>query len=669
MSVLLDALKRAAQEKQKKAELKDVSTPVLDSTASSNVSEPLTLNLRQGIHPSEIAQPELQPDSDTAEQEVNLNLVSGLEPLQKAENIIVSEPTNLTIEPVLKSEEQLSVSVDLNLADSDSNEDSVTSDDAGGIAQHPKEKSSEQPALDVALKMVNLQDTDPSGSAKLDLDSQLAAKENSETNRYQAPTNVMPTLEDDDELIIEKRNITDEASGNIPLKFSTSIETSSDNLPSESEETPLVEPETKTRQEDEPSHILTPQSQEIEVKDITSNANEADKEIVKDDGTESVSENDWSLNQIPGYQQYGAHQEAQKQTDTLLKFMQPKKERHFSKWATSLLVAVVPLLGFGYYGLIYFEEQSQLVEREMKQYQLPRVSPKPLIANDSIKNPIESVDVASKAMEKTPPLDPKQAKESVVKSGQPSVKKETATIASKPPALKSVPAKLTPRKETQPARRPSKVAKTLPTKSKPHLHISSVEKISYEEKGYQAYQAGDLNSAQKYYQQALQEDAKSLPALFGLGAVATKRGETRVALSHYKQALKVSPYNADAKKAVAALEVSTLDNPEQVSHLKDLIAQYPDSPKLYVALGSVYAKSNDWVQAQKYFFKAYQQDSSSTQAVMNLAISLDRLGKYALARKYYAETLSKLAPESNVVNRQKIQQRMLVLNRFLVQVN
>ena len=73
------------------------------------------------------------------------------------------------------------------------------------------------------------------------------------------------------------------------------------------------------------------------------------------------------------------------------------------------------------------------------------------------------------------------------------------------------------------------------------------------------------------------------------------------------------------------------------SRLRTLIAAQPSAPALHFALGNVYAGESRWNEAQQAYFNAYSLEPANPDYRFNLAISLDRLGQHALAKRFYLE--------------------------------
>lgn len=376
-------------------------------------------------------------------------------------------------------------------------------------------------------------------------------------------------------------------------------------------------------------------------------------------------DNDWRLNDIPGYQKTKRNtqntQEAFKSAEGILNTMSFQQETpNHVKLVLSGLILMVIFLGFGYYGLIYFQNQSQQMIQELQQYQQVK-APLPKSVSAYLAEKEQSITIENSLQ---------SSRNNVVALV---AKKEAHTVPNKvslsPTNLSSKPSSQAKKiqipsenqkKTTFSTRKPQPYSEP----NKQLKIISSIQK-SEEMLGYQAYQKKDFQQAKIHYLTALHKNPKSLPALFGLGATSAKKGEINVALNFYRQALNISPYNKEAETAIAILEAS-LDQPGKTDkHLRFMINQSPNNAKLRAVLGHQYAKQKDWVQAQKQYFKAYQLESENPDYAFNLAISLDRLGQYALAKRYYQQALIYSQEAVGAAYVGKIKKRLLTLQQYL----
>ncbi len=197
----------------------------------------------------------------------------------------------------------------------------------------------------------------------------------------------------------------------------------------------------------------------------------------------------------------------------------------------------------------------------------------------------------------------------------------------------------------------SKSASIEVSKTKPQLAVNPVLMDAYN-----AYNAGDDAVASKLYRQVLQQDLRNVDALLGLGAIAQRQGRIADANGWYGKVLELEPRNA---LAVAAVLQSQPQNnvASSESRIKNMLAKHPDDPNLHATLGNFYADLNQWGDAQQAYFEAYRLNLSADNA-FNLAVSLDQLGKSALALPYYQRALQLAQSGSTNIDKNALQARI-----------
>ena len=174
---------------------------------------------------------------------------------------------------------------------------------------------------------------------------------------------------------------------------------------------------------------------------------------------------------------------------------------------------------------------------------------------------------------------------------------------------------------------------------------------------YRALMAGDDARAQSKYRQIVQSDPRNVDAMLGLAALAVRQDRLNDAAGWYGKVLELAPRQPQAQAGLLGLQ-SQADPVGSESRLKSLIVQQPGAAHLHAALGDVYAEQNRWNDAQQAYFQAYHHDPRNSQYAFNLAVSLEQIGKPALALPYY-ETASSLLPEvGGQINRGQLEQRI-----------
>ena len=176
---------------------------------------------------------------------------------------------------------------------------------------------------------------------------------------------------------------------------------------------------------------------------------------------------------------------------------------------------------------------------------------------------------------------------------------------------------------------------------------------------YNAYLAGNDQEAQSLYKRVLQRDTRNVDALLGLGAIAEREGRIDDALGWYQKVLEIDPKNATALSAYAASVVQ--DDQTSVLKLKNMVAEHPNDANAHANLGAYFAGQSQWVEAQQSYFEAYRLNATAENA-FNLAVSLDQMGKPALALPYYQQALAQVtASPSSTIDISALQARIAAI--------
>ncbi len=219
-------------------------------------------------------------------------------------------------------------------------------------------------------------------------------------------------------------------------------------------------------------------------------------------------------------------------------------------------------------------------------------------------------------------------------------------VPATPPASSNASAKSSPspaatgnRADRPAPRTPAPAASPAAPDGAPHLTRSQPKQNPTLEQAYDALQAGQLDIAQRAYQQLLRGDAKSTDALLGLATIAARRGDAGRAHSYYLLALESNPNDPTAQAGVIQTRGQS-DPAQSESRLRTALSSQPDSPALLFALGNLYAREQRWGEAQQAYFRAYSTEPDNADFIFNLAVSLDQLHQDRLAAQYYQMALN-----------------------------
>jgi tetratricopeptide (TPR) repeat protein len=156
--------------------------------------------------------------------------------------------------------------------------------------------------------------------------------------------------------------------------------------------------------------------------------------------------------------------------------------------------------------------------------------------------------------------------------------------------------------------------------------------------GYDALRRGDYDAARRSYQAAITADSASVDANLGLATAEARAGNVSAASLFYRKALELDPRNATALAGLAALADASRPGAVE-ARLREDVMRSPQSPALHLALGNVYAAQKRWSEAQGEYFEAHRLDPANPDIAFNLAVSLDNLGRGALAAQFYRRAL------------------------------
>lgn len=179
---------------------------------------------------------------------------------------------------------------------------------------------------------------------------------------------------------------------------------------------------------------------------------------------------------------------------------------------------------------------------------------------------------------------------------------------------------------------PSILKKTEKQSDVSRLHLLSA---------WHALQAGDLQAASRAYQQAEQLAPDAPESLYGLAAVAVRRGKVGEARQIYRQILERSPLDAHAFFALASLEMDSAQTENEVMErqLKRILVLHPEMAAGHFVLGNFYATQARWQEAEHAYIQAIFHMPDHPDYLCNLAITLDQQGDHVGAIARYRSAL------------------------------
>lgn len=160
----------------------------------------------------------------------------------------------------------------------------------------------------------------------------------------------------------------------------------------------------------------------------------------------------------------------------------------------------------------------------------------------------------------------------------------------------------------------------------------------------QAFQSGNLNSAEILLNRILAAHPKTLPALHILGLIKASQSKHVEAAELLKKAIKLNPIDASLHYNLAkALQESGLDK-ESIPHHKKNLELAPSNPEAWLNYGKSLCKIRLDNEALDAYAKALQVNPKYTEAFLNIGATLIGLKRYEEAINAYEQAI-KLKPD------------------------
>ncbi|PCI21539.1 MAG: hypothetical protein COB62_03225 [Piscirickettsiaceae bacterium] len=176
-------------------------------------------------------------------------------------------------------------------------------------------------------------------------------------------------------------------------------------------------------------------------------------------------------------------------------------------------------------------------------------------------------------------------------------------------------------------------------------------------KAYLALKNNNFSQAGVLYSEILRRYPNQIDAKLGLAHIASHNNDLVKARVIYKEVLAQDASNKTAQLGML-YTFQNVSPIEKTSSLKSMNSKFENQPEILVSIGHELAKQGKWSEAQSYYFKAFSLDNSSAIYVYNLAVSLDRMGKYAAAINFYKQVLKLGSSSIQGLNSQQIGRRI-----------
>ena len=179
---------------------------------------------------------------------------------------------------------------------------------------------------------------------------------------------------------------------------------------------------------------------------------------------------------------------------------------------------------------------------------------------------------------------------------------------------------------------------------------------------YAAYLRGDDQLALAKYNAVLDIDPDNRNALLARAAISIQNNRIAEAIGDYRRILFTNPKDSLAMSSMIA--VANFSPEQSETQLKLLIREEPDSHYLNFTLGNIFGAQNRWQEAQRKYFAALQNNPDDPNYAYNLAVSLEHIAKPKVAIAYYELALNNYTRGLATFNRDVVDARLEMLKQL-----
>jgi len=189
-----------------------------------------------------------------------------------------------------------------------------------------------------------------------------------------------------------------------------------------------------------------------------------------------------------------------------------------------------------------------------------------------------------------------------------------------------------------------------------------VAKDRWLHEAYAAYQRGDDQLALAKYSAVLDVDPDNRNALLARAAISIQNNRIAEAIRDYRRILLANPKDSLAMSSMIA--VANYSPEQSETQLKLMIRDEPDSHYLNFTLGNIFGAQNRWQEAQKKYFAALENNPDDPNYAYNLAVSLEHIAKPKVAIAYYELALNNYTRGLATFNRDVVDARLEMLRQL-----
>jgi predicted O-linked N-acetylglucosamine transferase (SPINDLY family) len=144
----------------------------------------------------------------------------------------------------------------------------------------------------------------------------------------------------------------------------------------------------------------------------------------------------------------------------------------------------------------------------------------------------------------------------------------------------------------------------------------------------QAFQSGNLESADLSLRRVLQADSKNLPALHILGLIRASQSNYREASDYLARAARIHPNDASIQYNLAKALSDSGNDKDAVAHHKKAVALAPNNPEAWLSYGNTASNLGRYEDALVWYGNALNLNPKYAEAALNKGASLKQLKRY-----------------------------------------
>ena len=144
---------------------------------------------------------------------------------------------------------------------------------------------------------------------------------------------------------------------------------------------------------------------------------------------------------------------------------------------------------------------------------------------------------------------------------------------------------------------------------------------------------GDAAGAERQYREALRISPADADARTGLGVLLMQQGRVLEALAEHEEAARRNPASADARFNLGAAEARMGRTAEATSHYAEALRLNPRLAAAHYNWGNLLAAQGRWAQAESHFAEAARIQPENVEVLNNLGLAIGLQGRWTQAAK------------------------------------